>query len=280
MDKKSQQLQKHTRNIPASAPSQILVSRAAQALGVDTFTVLSLIQRDELVPTRASSGEITLPKSELIKLIGKRRWHMLKPNGQYRLSAITGLAQRLSQGERNAYLTASEVVEHEFEELVQLKRQLDGLPPTFLRQPTGSSNTNITFGLDHSVWEIQTRLLKLRASEIILCQQSIGNAFAVIQLFQADSPHAEANGNAQILLRDTDSRRLLREFAAEVRHTLRFMASNLIAKAQKVVWERFPEHNPGKVMRALSTRCQQLVGKGESMAANGQNPLEETSERA
>src|ERR1017187_5158863 len=108
MDKKSQQLQKHTRNIPASEPSQILVSRAAQALGVDTFTVLSLIQRDELVPTRASSGEITLPQSELIKLIGKRRWHMVKPKGQYTLSAITGLARRLNQGERNAYLAASE----------------------------------------------------------------------------------------------------------------------------------------------------------------------------
>ena len=133
-------------------------------------TVLSLLQRDELVLTRASSGEITVLKSELIKLIGKRRWHMVKPKRQYTLSAITGLARRLNQGERNAYLTASEVVEHEFEELVQLKRQLDRLPPTFVSQPTGSSNTNVTFGLDHSVWEIQTRLLKLRASEIILCR--------------------------------------------------------------------------------------------------------------
>ena len=38
----------------------------------------------------------------------------------------------------------------------------------------------------------------------------------------------------------------MREFAAQARHTLRFMASNLVGKVQKVIWERFPEHNPGK----------------------------------
>ena len=44
------------------------------------------------------------------------------------------------------------------------------------------------------------------------------------------------------------------------------MASNLVAKAQRVAFERFPEHNPGKVVRAISERC--LLVVGESLAVS------------
>lgn len=52
---------------------QLTVREAAQALGVDTFTVFSLIQRGKLIPARSRSGEITVPASELAKLTEKGR---------------------------------------------------------------------------------------------------------------------------------------------------------------------------------------------------------------
>jgi excisionase family DNA binding protein len=52
---------------------QLAVSEAAQALGVDTFTVFSLIQRGKLIPARSRGGEITVPASELAKLMEKGR---------------------------------------------------------------------------------------------------------------------------------------------------------------------------------------------------------------
>jgi len=59
----------------ASEPpeNQLTVNEAAQALGVDSFTVFSLIQRDKVIPSRSSAGEITLPVSELAKLTEKGR---------------------------------------------------------------------------------------------------------------------------------------------------------------------------------------------------------------
>ena len=59
----------------ASEPvtKQLTVNEAAQALGVDSFTVFNLIQRDKVIPSRSSAGEITLPVSELAKLTKKGR---------------------------------------------------------------------------------------------------------------------------------------------------------------------------------------------------------------
>ncbi len=57
----------------ASAQESLTVSEAAQLLGVDSFTVLSLIQRGRVIPSRAPSGEITLARSELAKLRGEGR---------------------------------------------------------------------------------------------------------------------------------------------------------------------------------------------------------------
>jgi hypothetical protein len=60
-------------NRPEPAENQLTVGEAAQALGVDSFTVFSLIQRDKVIPSRSSAGEITLPVSELAKLTEKGR---------------------------------------------------------------------------------------------------------------------------------------------------------------------------------------------------------------
>lgn len=55
----------------APTPESVTVNEAAQALGVDSFTVLSLIQRGNVIPSRSTSGEIALARAELAKLTGK-----------------------------------------------------------------------------------------------------------------------------------------------------------------------------------------------------------------
>ena len=53
--------------------SQVSVQEAARALGVDSFTLYSLIQRDRLTATRSPSGEITIPEPELARLTNGER---------------------------------------------------------------------------------------------------------------------------------------------------------------------------------------------------------------
>jgi hypothetical protein len=43
----------------------ISITAGARALGVDSFTLFSLIQRGRLSPRRSHSGEITIPEVEL-----------------------------------------------------------------------------------------------------------------------------------------------------------------------------------------------------------------------
>jgi hypothetical protein len=57
----------------------------------------------------------------------------------------------------------------------------------------------------------------------------------------------------------------LEVFRANARLTLEFMASNLTAKAQRIVWEQFPDERPGHIVAAISERCRQAVGNQENI---------------
>jgi len=53
--------------------SQVSVRDAARTLGLDSFTLYSLIQRDHVNVTRSPSGELTISESELARLTGRQR---------------------------------------------------------------------------------------------------------------------------------------------------------------------------------------------------------------
>ncbi len=53
--------------------SQVLIRDAARTLGLDSFTLYSLIQRDHVNVTRSPSGELTISESELARLTGRQR---------------------------------------------------------------------------------------------------------------------------------------------------------------------------------------------------------------
>ena len=71
MNEERQRSQSSTGNTIASTSVQLTVSEAAYTIGVDSFTILGLIQRGKVNPTRSPSGEIMVPKAELIRLIEK-----------------------------------------------------------------------------------------------------------------------------------------------------------------------------------------------------------------
>ena len=77
---------------------------------------------------------------------------------------------------------------------------------------------------------------------------------------------AHVNGSAQILTQGNDARQLADEFKADTKLTLEFMASNLTAKAQKIVWEQFPEHRFGRIVETISERCGQAVANEEMIS--------------
>ena len=54
------------------------------------------------------------------------------------------------------------------------------------------------------------------------------------------------------------------EYVGQAEHTLRFMASNMVARAQTIVWERFANQSPSRVIRAISERCSKAVGEAQN----------------
>jgi predicted site-specific integrase-resolvase len=53
----------------------LTVNEAADAIGVDSFTMLSFIQRGRVNPTRLPSGEVTVPENEVARLTERQVSH-------------------------------------------------------------------------------------------------------------------------------------------------------------------------------------------------------------
>ena len=203
---------------------------------------------------------------------------MLKRKGQVvgSISIVPGSTVRLTPGQLNAYTAAFEAISPEFDELRQMQRQVDKLPHTILEQPSSSPDTVATVTAEGIEWQRQAQLLTLPKSAIFLCRHPTENEFAIIQQFPAESAYAKANGQGEILLKSADAGHLVSEYTGWAQHTLRFMASNLVAHAQRVAFDQFPQHNPGRVVRAISERC--LLAVGESLTV--MEPVRQTIRHA
>jgi predicted site-specific integrase-resolvase len=73
MNEEPQETEPPMSNTTSPPSQQLTINQAADAIGVDVFTMLSLIQRGKVNPTRSPSGEIIVPEGELAKLTGKGR---------------------------------------------------------------------------------------------------------------------------------------------------------------------------------------------------------------
>jgi len=255
------------------------IDRSAIALGLDEFSLFSRIQTGEIKAARARSGEMVIPRSELERLAGgpvtvhpahegtvlpdktlgiqPRFGGLSRKEPSYRVPGFDG---RLGENEITGYRAAASAIVGPLESIKDFNWQLsgDGQLPESCEFEIKMSPTEL--------WEVRSGLLNLNQGEILLCQR--GNEFAVIERFQEDSPYATANGDAQMLWKGNHARALTDAFKDDARLTLEFMASNLTAKAQKIVWEQFPDHRPGHIVAAITERCHLAIANEETISQN------------
>ena len=188
---------------------------------------------------------------------------MVTRNGEPAEHTVSGYAGRLTRSELEAYNAAFRAIRTELRELEKLQEQLDRLErkawddlPDMRRFVSLETD-------DGGRWEACGFLLRPSRSEVLFCRQAEGTRWAVIQRFQPESPYAQAHGSTEVLLTGNNARELAMEYAAQAQHTLRFMASNLVARAQKIVWDQYSHTNPDRVMRSLSERCGHAVKNTE-----------------
>jgi len=276
-------IQKNERNImqiETAKPGQaaIPIEQSAAALGLDEFSLCSRIQTGEISAVRARSGEMLIPVSELERLSAgnvtaqscdggsilsdeclgiERRHGGVKRDGQLVSPYKVGNC-RLSEDEVIGYRAASSAIASQLGHAKELNRRLsvnDQLPDSCDFEVSMSETER---------WKVRSALLNLKHGEILLCQRD--DEFTVIERFNDDSPYAQANGNAQMLWKGNDAQAVTRAFKEDARLTLEFMGSNLVAKAQKIVWEQYPDHRPGRVVAAISERCHQAIANAETIS--------------
>ena len=259
----------------------LATDRSAAVVGLDEFSLFSRIQTGEINTVRARSGEMMIPESELERLAGGRVTVPSSEAGSIRPDESLGIERRstgglmrggqialpykvagctLSDDEITGYRAASSAIAEQLNYAKELNRQL-----SVDRKLPESCDFEINMS-ETERWEVRSALLNLNHGEILLCQR--GNEFAVIERFHEDSPYAQGNGNAQMLWKGNDAEALTEAFKGDARLTLEFMASNLVAKAQKIVWEQYPDHRPGHIVAAISERCHQAVANEETISQN------------
>ncbi len=258
----------------------LTIDDSAVLLGLHEFSLLSRIQTGQIKSARARSGEMMIPESELVRLarspigthsIPKDSWQAklsderlgiewtngLTRHGESIAYGVPGYVGGFTATEIKGYRAAFGAIASEFESLTGLKKQLakHGFTPSEKEIHTPEIGR----------WLVRTRLLSLGQGEILLCQRADYD-FAVVERFGSDSLYAKANGSAEILSQGDRNRPLTEEFKGNAQHTLEFMASNLTAKAQKIVWEQFPDHRPGHIVTAISERCRQAIANEETIS--------------
>lgn len=193
---------------------------------------------------------------------------MLKRNGE---PSPNGTHDTLNRGEQDAYNEAFDEIRQELEALERIKSAVQALTkdPSVFAVPGGGPEVGSVIQIQNipiDRWQVCSTLLKLRNCQIFLCERYLNGAkeFAVIERFRSDSSYARANGEAEVLRAGDDPVLLVEEYAASAEHTLRGMASNLVARAHKIVWARYASTSPARVVQAISEKCTQAVSLEEN----------------
>lgn len=167
---------------------------------------------------------------------------------------VPGTSERLTETELAAYNAAFATIERDFKQIEGIKGQLEKLDRTPLER-TDSKSTETVTTANGKNWNAQEVLMNLPKGEILLCRESEGNQWAIVQRLNTAGRYTQTHGEASVLLTGNSAREVVDDYSNQAKHTLRFMARNLTAKAQNAVWEKYPDNNPTQVMRAISQRC-------------------------
>jgi hypothetical protein len=258
------------------------IGTSASLLGLHEFSLLSRVQSGQIEINRARSGEVLIPIAELERLADgpvnhgaiqenprslsdehlgiERRYGGLRRNGESASFRVPHYQGSFTQREIESYRTAFGAIAMELAKTKELKEQLDHIGERYLSGETQSTSPEI------GQWAIRSRLLNLEGGDVLLCERNA--EFAIIERFRPESRYAQAHGRTEILLQGDDPDKLLENFKTDAHLTLEFLASNLVAKAQRIVWEQFPDERPGHIVTAISERCRQAVNPQETLVEN------------
>ena len=196
---------------------------------------------------------------------------LLKRHGELCKYTVPDFIGKLTPAEFDAYNEAFSAIEEEFHSLTKIKDGLKKISanPGISIIPDAHSEESIGVQNVHSGesrLKVRSCLLQLNHSDVLLCVHPThdGKEFAVVECYKNDSAYAQANGNTRVLLVANDPLLAVENYVSQAEHTLRFMASNMVARAQTIVWERFANQSPSRVIRAISERCSKAVGEAQN----------------
>jgi hypothetical protein len=204
---------------------------------------------------------------------------MLKRDGKpIERREVPGTSERLTATESAAYNAAFATIERDFKQIEDINGQLEKLDRTPLDRSDSKSLEPVTTANGKN-WNAQAVLMNLPKGEILLCREPEGNQWAIVQRLNTAGRYAQTHGNASVLLTANSAREAVDDYSSQANHTLRFMARNLTAKAQGVVWEKYPDNNPSQVMRAISERCALAVDNPQALRQEQQQAIEQKIEQ-
>jgi len=193
---------------------------------------------------------------------------MLKRSGELCRYCVPGFAGRLTESENRLYLEALSTVKKQLLELSDFSQQLDKVAEwPNLEISTRASRNGLDSPLATSKpaasWNVIRQILQLELGSIALCHhhEGEGQDYAIIQKFLPQSLYAKANGAIVVLAQGNDPAALVQEYIERARHTLRFMASDAVARAQEVVWKRSEGRDVSRVVRAISDQFSEAVSE-------------------
>jgi hypothetical protein len=190
---------------------------------------------------------------------------MLKRDGKpIERRDVPGTSERLTETELAAYNAIFATIERDYRQIEDIEGQLEKFGRTPLEQSDSKSLETVTTANGKN-WNAHAVLMNLPKGEILLCREPEGNQWAIVQRLNTAGRYAQTHGEASVLLTGNSAREVVDDYSSQANHTLRFMARNLTAKAQGVVWEKYPDNNPSQVMRAISERCALAVDNPQAL---------------
>jgi hypothetical protein len=193
---------------------------------------------------------------------------MLKRSGELCRYCVPGFAGRLTESEHNLYLEALSAVKKQLLELSDFSHQLNQVAElcesaSGITVSRNGADSVLTTPKPPASWKVVNQILKLELGSILLCSREDGDGldYAIVQRFLPQSLYAKAHGATVVQAQGNDPTILVQDYIERVRHTLRFMASDAVARAQEIIWKNSNDRDVSRVVRAISDQFNEAVAE-------------------
>ena len=188
---------------------------------------------------------------------------MLKKHGQLCEHSVPGFSGRLTKAEFDAYAAILAGITSDVAELSSIGLTLGRFEAAIpqLLEKVSSPTSQTLAGPDGGEWQIIAPFPESAQGEMLFCKRHLGQTveFAVVEHLNPQAPLAQAQGEFDVQMIETDPRRLLQDFIIARRDTAQLFANDIVAAAHENAAERFPGRDLERVMEAISQRCNKIA---------------------